>query len=50
MAALDITPILKFMVEKGGSDLFFSTGAPINIDIEGRTMAVNNQIMAPGMV
>jgi twitching motility protein PilU len=50
MAALDITPILKFMVEKGGSDLFFSTGAPINIDIEGRTMPVNSQIMTPGMV
>ena len=50
MAALDITPILKFMVEKGGSDLFFSTGAPINIDIEGRTMPVNNQLMTPGMV
>ena len=50
MAALDIAPILKFMVEKGGSDLFFSTGAPINIEIEGRTMPVNTQIMTPGMV
>jgi twitching motility protein PilU len=50
MAALDITPILKFMVEKGGSDLFFSTGAPINIGIEGRTAPVNSQIMTPGMV
>ncbi len=50
MAALDITPILKFMVEKGGSDLFFSTGAPINIGIEGRTTPVNSQIMTPGMV
>lgn len=50
MAALDISPVLKFMVEKGGSDLFFSTGAPINIEIEGKTMPVNNQIMQPGMV
>ncbi|MCX7628138.1 MAG: PilT/PilU family type 4a pilus ATPase [Methylophilaceae bacterium] len=50
MAALDIKPVLKFMVEKGGSDLFFSTGAAIHIEIEGRTMPVNNQIMAPGMV
>ena len=50
MAALDITPILKFMVEKGGSDLFFSTGAPINIAIEGRTTPVNTQTMTPGMV
>lgn len=50
MAAVDITPVLKFMVEKNGSDLFFSTGAPIHIDIEGQTVPVNNQVMAPGMV
>ena len=50
MAAPDITPILKFMIEKGGSDLFFSTGTPININIEGKAMPVNGQSMTPGMV
>jgi twitching motility protein PilU len=50
MAAIDITPILKFMVDKHASDLFFSTGAPINIEIEGKTMPINSQIMAPGMI
>src|ERR1017187_4564383 len=50
MAALDIKPVLKFMVEKNGSDLFFSTGAPINIEMEGKTLPVNSQIMTPGMV
>ncbi|MEO8419342.1 MAG: PilT/PilU family type 4a pilus ATPase [Methylophilaceae bacterium] len=50
MAAIDITPVLKFMVEKNGSDLFFSTGAAIHIEIEGNTLPVNNQIMLPGMV
>jgi len=50
MAAIDISPVLKFMVEKNGSDLFFSTGAAIHMEIEGKTMPVNNQIMAPGMV
>jgi twitching motility protein PilU len=50
MAAIDITPILKFMVEKSGSDLFFSTGAAIHIEIEGKTLPVNNQSMAPGMI
>lgn len=50
MAAIDITPVLKFMVEKNGSDLFFSTGAPINLEVEARTIPVNNQIMTPGMV
>lgn len=50
MAALDINPVLKFMVEKGGSDLFFSTGAPINIEIEGKAVPVNSQKMAPGTI
>lgn len=50
MAALDIKPVLKFMVEKNGSDLFFSTGTPIHIEIEGKTMPVNSQSMAPGTV
>ena len=50
MAAIDITPVLKFMVEKNGSDLFFSTGAAIHIEIEGKTLPVNSQPMNPGMV
>ena len=50
MAAIDITPVLKFMTDKGGSDLFFSTGASIHMDVEGETMPVNNQKMSPGMV
>lgn len=50
MAAIDITPVLKFMVDKGGSDLFFSTGAAIHIDIEGNNLPINTQIMTPGMV
>jgi len=50
MAAFDITPVLKFMTEKGGSDLFFSTAAAIHLSIEGETMPINNQILAPGMV
>lgn len=50
MAAIDISPVLKFMLDKGGSDLFFSTGASIHIEIEGDTIPINNQIMAPGMI
>ena len=50
MAAIDITPILKFMLDKGGSDLFFSTGAAIHIEIEGDTLPINTQVMAPGMI
>jgi twitching motility protein PilU len=50
MAAIDIKQVLKFMVDKGGSDLFFSTGTAIHIEIEGNTLPVNNQVMSPGMV
>lgn len=50
MAAIDISPVLKFMLDKGGSDLFFSTGASIHIEIEGDTIPINNQIMVPGMI
>lgn len=50
MAAIDISPILKFMLDKGGSDLFFSTGAAIHIKIEGDTLPINAQLMASGMI
>ena len=50
MAAIDITPILKFMVDKSGSDLFFSTGTAIHIEVEGATRPINGQVMGPGMV
>lgn len=50
MAAFDITPVLKFMIEKGGSDLFFSTAAAIHLNIEGDTVPINNQILQPGII
>jgi twitching motility protein PilU len=50
MAAVDISPVLKFMVSKGASDLFFSTNTPIHVDIEGETLPINSQIMGPGMI
>ncbi len=50
MAAIDITPVLKFMVDKGGSDLFFSTGTSIHMEVEGDTAPINNQAMVPNMV
>jgi len=50
MAAFDISPVLSFMIDKGGSDLFFSTGAAIHLNIEGETVPINNQILSPGMI
>lgn len=50
MAAFDITPVLELMVKKGGSDLFFSTAAAVNMNIEGELFPVNSQSLAPGMI
>ncbi|MCG8427744.1 MAG: PilT/PilU family type 4a pilus ATPase [Chromatiales bacterium] len=47
---MEIIPFLRLMVQKNGSDLFFSTGAPPNLKAEGRTMPIGDNPMAPGMV
>jgi len=47
---MEIVPYLKLMVQKNGSDLFFSTGAPPNLKAEGRTMPIGDSPMVPGMV
>lgn len=47
---MDITPYLHLMIEKNASDLFFSTGAPTNIKIEGHTQAVDKIVLQPGAV
>ncbi len=47
---MDIVPYLKLMVQKNGSDLFFSTGAPPNLKAEGHTMPIGDTPLAPGMV
>ena len=38
------------MVDKNASDLFFSTGAPVNIKIEGKTAPVGHNSLEPGVV
>ena len=50
MAIIDITPTLQFMVDKKGSDLFFSTGTPVHMDIEGDTLPINQQNMSAEMI
>lgn len=47
---MDITPYLHLMIEKTASDLFFSTGAPVNIKIEGNTRPVDKTVLPPGAV
>ena len=39
----DISHLLKIMVDKGASDLYFSVGAPVHIKVEGVTMPLGEQ-------
>jgi len=45
---MDIAPFLKLMVEKGGSDMFFSVGANPNVKIEGKTVPVGKHTLDSG--
>jgi len=47
---MDITAYLKIMTEKNASDLFFSTGAPVNIKTEGTTTPLGEHPLPPGKV
>lgn len=41
---------LRLMVEKNASDMFFSVGAPIHLKVEGMTVPITGQPLAPGAV
>jgi twitching motility protein PilU len=45
---MDITPYLHLMVEKTASDLFFSTGAPVSIKVEGKTTHIGDHPLPDG--
>ncbi|MCG2635144.1 MAG: PilT/PilU family type 4a pilus ATPase [Gammaproteobacteria bacterium] len=47
---MDIGRYLHLMIERQASDLFFSTGAPVCIKIEGVTKPVNDIALGPGEV
>ena len=42
---MNITPYLKLMVEKSGSDLFITTDSPVKIKIEGKNTSVGKTIL-----
>ena len=48
--ALNTKPLFKLMVERGASDLFFTSNAPIKIKIEGQIYPVNKQVLPPAAV
>ncbi|MGH8597291.1 MAG: PilT/PilU family type 4a pilus ATPase [Gammaproteobacteria bacterium] len=43
---MDITPYLKLLRDKLGSDLFFSVGAPVKIKIEGQVNSVGKTVLS----
>ena len=47
---MDLTHFLKIMKEKNGSDMFLSTGAPINIKVEGVLQALGRTPLPNGLV
>jgi twitching motility protein PilU len=47
---MDIGYFLKLMTEKGASDMFLTTGAPVNIKVEGKLYPLGNTGMPSGMV
>ncbi len=40
---MDIAPYLKLMVQRNGSDLFFSTGAPPQLKVDGRMLPIGEK-------
>jgi twitching motility protein PilU len=44
---VNIKPLLKLMVEKKASDLFFTSNSPVKIKIEGVIYPVNKQMLSP---
>jgi len=50
MATARIDPYLKLMAQKGASDLFFITGAPISIKVDGRVQPLSGTSLKPGEV
>src|SRR3954464_1886545 len=47
---LNTRPLFKLMVERQGSDLFFTANSPIKVKIEGQIMPINKQVLAPEAV
>ncbi|MCC7413442.1 MAG: PilT/PilU family type 4a pilus ATPase [Gammaproteobacteria bacterium] len=47
---MDITPYLKLLAEKLGSDLFFTVGSPVKIKIEGQVNSVGKTMLTGDVV
>src|SRR5690348_8973441 len=47
--SMDIGYFLKLMMDKGASDMFLSTGAPVHIKVEGKLYPLGNTGLPSGM-
>lgn len=47
---MDVFPYLQTLYEHGGSDLFFSVGAPVHMKLEGISQALPGPVLNPGEV
>ncbi|WP_038052168.1 PilT/PilU family type 4a pilus ATPase [Thioalkalivibrio sp. ALJ1] len=47
MSQLQIEPYLKLMAQKAASDLFFLTGAPASIKVDGQLQPISRKALAP---
>jgi len=48
--AVDVFPYLQLLYERGGSDLFFSVGAPPHMKLEGHSQPVGERVLHAGEV
>ncbi|MBI3187890.1 MAG: PilT/PilU family type 4a pilus ATPase [Gammaproteobacteria bacterium] len=46
---MNIQPYLKLMSERNGSDLYFTTGAPVSMNVEGVMLPIGKTPLEPGM-
>lgn len=48
MSQMQIEPYLSLMAQKAASDLFFLTGAPASIKVDGVLQPISRKALAPG--
>ena len=46
---MNLQPYLKLMSEQNASDMYFTTGAPVSVRIDGRVRPVGKSMLSPGM-
>ncbi len=46
---MNLQPYLKLMSEQSASDMYFTTGAPVSVRIDGKIRPVGKSMLSPGM-